>query len=87
MDSIFVVRFQDGTSKMLGLVELMVFTYNLIALAHQHNEVVRMVHALEPDAETHVKVSFQFSVSDIMRPEMVKLLLSKIAFADSASDN
>ena len=85
-DSIFVVRFQDGTSKMVGLVELMAFTYNLIVLAHEHQEVARMIQASRPTAETHVKVTFQFSESDIMRPEMVKTLLSKIAFAGSASD-
>ena len=85
-DSIFVVRFQDGTSKMLSLVELMVFTYNLIVLSHQHQKVVRIMEASQPKSETSVKVSFQFSVLDIMRPEMVKTLLSKLAFANSPSD-
>lgn len=85
-DSVFVVRFQDGTSKMLTLVELMVFTYNLIVLAHRHQEVARMIRAARPEGETSVKVSFEFSESEIMHPEMVKALMSKITFADSPSD-
>jgi hypothetical protein len=85
-DSIFVVRFQDGTSKMLSLVELMVLTYNLIVFSQQHQEVVRIMEASQPTAETHIKVSLRFSISDIMRPEMVKTLLSKIDFAESPSD-
>jgi len=85
-DSIFVVRFQDGTSKMLGLVELMVFIYNLILLKDQHDKVARMMSVSEAEPGTTVKVSLKFSERDIMRPEMVKALLSKITWADSASD-
>lgn len=85
-DSIFVVRFQDSTSKMLGLVELMAFTYHLIVLKHHHEEVARMIKASQPTVPTEVNVTFRFSESDVMRPEMVKTLLSKIDFADSPSD-
>jgi hypothetical protein len=85
-DSIFVVRFQDGTSKMLSFVELMVFTYNLIVLGHHQQEAARIIEASQPTGETHVDVSFRFSEFDIMRPEMVKALLSKIDFAESPSD-
>ncbi len=85
-DSIFVVRFQDGTSRMLSLVELMVFTYQLIVLEHQHQEATRIVRAVKPEVETRFTVSFEFSEAEIMRPEMVKTLMSKITFADSPSD-
>lgn len=86
-DSIFVVRFQDGVSKMLSLVELMAFTYNLIVLAHSQGEVARMLLASQSTGQVDVSVSFQFSESEVMRPEMVKTLLSKIDFSDSASDD
>ena len=86
-DSIFVVRFQDGTSKMLGLVELMVLTYNLILAKDQYDKVARMISVSEAEPGTTVKVSLRFSERDIMRPDMVRALLSKIAWADSASDD
>lgn len=85
-DSVFVVVFQDGTTKMLSFVELMVFTYNLIVLALQHAEVGKMVEAACPTGSREFQVSFQFSVPDIMRPEMVKVLLDKIEFSETASD-
>ena len=85
-DSIFVVVFQDGTTKMLSFVELMVFTYNLIVLAHKQAEVGKMMAAVRPTDSQKVQVSFQFSLSDIMRPELVKTLLSKIDFAKLPSD-
>ncbi len=84
-DSVFVVAFQDGTSRMMSLVELMVFTYNLIVLAYHGTEVARMMEAVPP-AERHVSVSLRFSIDQIMRPEMVQMLLSKIAFSKEPSD-
>jgi hypothetical protein len=85
-DTVFVIVFQDGTTKMLSFVELMVFTYNLIVCALQQAEVSRMMAAACPTGSRKIKVSLQFSVTDIMRPEMVKTLLSKIDFAKSPSD-
>jgi hypothetical protein len=85
-DSVFVVVFQDGTSRMMSLVELMVFTYNLIVLQSQYIEVSQMMHAV-PSAEREINVSFQFSIIDIMRPEMVKALLGKIDFSDVPTDD
>jgi hypothetical protein len=85
-DSVFVVVFQDGTTKMFSFVELMVFTYNVIVFALKQAEVGKMMAAVCPTDSLKVKVSFSFSVPDIMRPEMVKTLLSKIDFAKSPSD-
>jgi hypothetical protein len=84
-DSAFVVVFQDGTAQLLSLVELMVFTYNLIVLQWQYYEVSKMVQAVPP-GDRDFNVSFEFSVDDIMRPEMVKTLLRKITFSDVPSD-
>jgi len=33
-----------------------------------------------------ISVSLRFAMNDLMRPEMVKLLLSKVSFSDVASD-
>jgi hypothetical protein len=85
-DSIFSVVFQDGTSQMLTLPELMAFTFNLIVLAHEFQQVEKMVSAAEPTSTTNVKVSFQFAMQQIMTPETVKVLLAKVEFSDTPSD-
>ena len=46
-----------------------------------------MVEAARPSGDRTFNVSFRFSMKDIMRPEMVKALLHKIAFSDVASDD
>ena len=84
-DSVFVVVFQDGTTKLLSLVELMVFTYNLIVLQMQAHEVNEMLRTAPP-AETRIQVQFALNLAEIMRPETVKVLLSKIEFSPVASD-
>jgi hypothetical protein len=81
-NEIFEVVFQDGTAAMLSLPALMVFTYHLIMLKHAVGEIIATAQG--PVTGT---VTSKFSVDyDIMRPEMVKSLLSKIEFAESASD-
>jgi hypothetical protein len=87
-DSVFVVVFQDGTSRMLSLVELMVFTYHLLMIKAQALEVTAMLrNAPQHDGETQIKVKFNFKIEDVMRPEMVKFLLGKIEFSRVASDD
>jgi hypothetical protein len=86
-DSVFSVVFQDGTTKMMTLVELVVFTYNLIMLKISYDEASRMVRAIEPQGNLTVQISETFSIENLMRPEMVKALLSKIEFAKTASDD
>lgn len=85
-DSVFSVVFQDGTAKMLSLPELMAFTFNLIVFAQQAAELNAMVQAAKPQGEREFQVSFQFAMQEIMRPEMVKVLLDKIDFAETPSD-
>ncbi len=70
---------------MMTLPELMVLTYNLIMYAHQEAEVVRMMQAGQAPPTT-ISVTFRMSVDDIMRTEMVKLLLTKLEFEKTASD-
>jgi len=83
--SVFLVAFQDGTTKKMSFIELMVFTFNLIVLAQQQHDVTRMMLAV-PEAPRDIEVSVRFSIDEIMRPEMVRLLLSKISFSNVASD-
>jgi hypothetical protein len=85
-DSVFSVVFQDGTAKMLTLPELMAFVFNLITFAVQTAELNKMVQAANPNGPREYHVSFQFSMQQIMTPEMVKVLLSKITFSDTPSD-
>lgn len=86
-DSIFVVAFQDGTTRMMSLVELMVFTYNLVILAVEHQQIAKMMAAAPPPGgEAVVSTSFQMRLDDVMRPETVKALLSKIKFSNDPSD-
>lgn len=82
---VFVVVFQDGTHKMLTLLELVVFVYLLCDLAIQMQMVSRMAHAAGlPSA--NITTNLKFAPSELMRPEMVKLLLSKVTFSEVASD-
>lgn len=85
-DSVFSVVFQDGTAKMLSLPELMALVYNLIVVAQQSAELNAMLHAAQPTGPREFRVSFQFAMCEIMRPAMVKVLLSKITFAETPSD-
>lgn len=87
-DSAFMIVFQDGTAKLLSFVELMVFTYNLIVLAQQSREIDQMMRSFSGGAggPVGIKVNFDFSVDQIMRPETVRVLLDKIEFSDVPTD-
>lgn len=85
-DSVFVVAFQDGTARMMSLVELMVFTYNLLMLAYRSMEVAQMMQALPSPVPREVSVRFTMSIEEVMRPAMVKALLEKIEFSKEPSD-
>src|SRR5262249_16012259 len=85
-DSVFVIVFQDGTTRMLTLAELMVFTYDLVFLATQMNDLEKMFRT-PPPADTKININTSVNVTQIMRPEMVKCLLTKLAFSEVASDD
>lgn len=85
-DSVFLVAFQDGTSTMMSLPELMYFVYNLILVASEYEKLSRMVQAMEPKHDMDIKVSFEIVIRDLMRKETVKALLQKIEFSDTSSD-
>ena len=84
-DSPFMVVFQDGTSRLMSLVELVVFTYNLITLKAEHIRVAKMMEAAPQNACT-IEINFKFTMEQLMRPEFVKALLEKIEFSKLASD-
>jgi hypothetical protein len=85
-ESVFTAVFQNGTVKLLSFPELIAFTYNLIVLAHEWQQLEKMVAAAKPDHPTEFNLSFKFSMRDLMTTETVKALLSKIDFSNTPSD-
>ena len=87
-DSVFYIVFQDGTGQLLTLTELMFFTSQLIFIQAQMRDIAKMMEAVSPQTgEANIKVRTDVSIDEIMRPEMVKVLLSKLAFSKTASDD
>ena len=80
-NDVFELVYQDGTYAMLSFPALMVFMYQHILL---QAAVADTVSSINRPAEVTVKS--EFTVDQIMQLEMVKLLLSKIAFSGSPSD-
>jgi hypothetical protein len=76
-NSIFEIVFQDGIARILSLPELMAFILNLIVFVQQTAELDTMVRAAKPEGAREFRIHFQFSMQQIMQPEMVKALLSK----------
>ena len=85
-DSVFSIVFQDGTAKMLSFPEMMAFVFNLISMTQQHAQISAMITAAAPPVPTTFRVTMGFTMEQIMQPEMVKTLLSKITFSNVASD-
>ncbi|MFO0885113.1 MAG: hypothetical protein U0894_13145 [Pirellulales bacterium] len=85
-DSIFVVVFQDGVTKMLSLPQLMAFIYQLIVLSYEHRRLEKMFSAAESSVPAKISLKFQFSMQEIMTPEIVKVLLGKIEFSETPGD-
>ncbi len=84
----FRVVFQDGTHHDLALVELLVFIHQLIVIKVEHDTIVRMAMAAgETDAKLEFNVKFELVPSHLLRPEMAKVLLSKVTFAETPSDS
>jgi len=84
-DSIFSVVFQDGTSAMIGLPQLMMLVHQLIMLQHHMSQMTKSFEVLDQKPDS-VQLSVSFTEKHLMSPEMVKLLLSKIEFSKSPSD-
>lgn len=85
-ESVFTAVFQDGTVKLLSLPELIAFTYNLIVLAHEWQQLEKIFAATRPDHPTEFNMSFKFSMRDLMTTETVKALLAKVDFSNTPSD-
>ena len=62
------------------------FEINQIDLKFQMEEILRMVSSASTPPAT-IQLKLRFAVSDLMRPEMVKLLLDKVTFSDVSSDS
>ena len=78
-DSVFSVVFQDGTSRMLAFHELIVFCYQLIVLSTHMQELNSMVAAVPSDRPRRFGLNLQFSIDQLMQPEIVKVLLSSMS--------
>ena len=85
-DSVFSVVFQDGTAKMLSLPGLMAFAFNLLVLKHEIEQMAKMLAAVQPTGPIDGNLTFTFAMKEIMTPETVKALLTKITFSEAASD-
>lgn len=84
-DSIFSVVFQDGESEMMSFPELMVFVYQLVATQAELMNFQKAAAVMD-HKPNDVSVTLQFTVDQIMHPELVKTLLSKIEFSSDPSD-
>jgi hypothetical protein len=89
-DSVFVVVFQDGTTRMLTLPEFVVFLHELISLKLHIDDVTAMLQnrpasQVQP-ASVEVEIKGNINLRDIMRPEMVKSLLKTVDFSNVPSD-
>lgn len=83
-DSVFSVVFQDGQSEMLTLPELLVFVWQVINLTIQAEHINKKFSSVETGF--NVDVELRLNVNDIMKPEMAKVLLSKVDFSPTPSD-
>jgi len=79
-DAQFKIVFQDGSRHVLTFHELLLFAHQLIFLAVQMNDIAEKLDkgGLGP-AEVHIQTSI--APNEIMRPELAKVLISKIEFS------
>jgi len=79
-DKHFKVVFQEGSAEVLSLPELVCFIYELIFLQVETRDVV---HKLDKGGfgPTQIELTLEISVPELMRPEVVKAILSKVEFS------
>ena len=82
----FVTKFKDGTSVRLSLLELMVVTHQLIFAARQVRDFAQTL-SQAGGSPALLQLNTNIDVHGIMKPEMVKVLLSKIEFSNTASED
>jgi hypothetical protein len=80
----FKVVFQDGTSEVLSLAELMVFVYQVVFLAVQMRDIAEKL-GKGGFGEVKVEIETVISIPDIMQPNVVKALLQKVEFSRTPS--
>jgi len=81
----FKVVFQDGTTELLGLAEFVFFTYQLIFLQVQMADIEKKLQKGD-FGPAEVQLTFQVSIPELMRPELVKAVLSKVDFSSVPVD-
>ena len=76
----FKVVFQDGTAEVLGLAEFVFFMYQLIFLQVQMADIGEKLHK-GGFGPAEVRLKFSVSIPELIRPEVVKAVLSKVDFS------
>ena len=84
-NEVFLVVFQDGDTELLTLAELMVFVHEIIVLSLHAAKAQRMVETM-PDQPMELEVKSVLDINEIMKPEIVKVLLGKIEFSQVSAD-
>lgn len=85
-DARFRVEFEDGASEVLTMPELMVFTHQQIFLKLQMDEFLQQLDKSGVQQSVQASLNTTFNVEQIMHPELVKVLFSKIGFESTASE-
>jgi hypothetical protein len=82
----FKVVFQDGTVQVLNLTEFVFFTYELIFLDVQARDIAEKL-GKGGFGPTEIQIQLEISIPELMRPELVKAVLSKVEFSSLAAEN
>lgn len=86
-DARFRVEFEDGASEVLTMPELMVFTHQQIFLKLQMDEFLQQLDKSGVQQSVQASLNTTFNVEQIMHPELVKVLFSKIGFESTVCDD
>jgi hypothetical protein len=85
-DARFRVEFEDGASEVLTMPELMVFTHQQIVIKLQMDEFLQQLDKSGVQQTVQASLNTTFAVEQIMHPELVKVLFSKIGFEATSCD-
>jgi hypothetical protein len=83
--TIFVIKWPDDSIDRVSFEELMVMTSEMIRLALSLREFQEQAKDLK-NAEVHLKLNTMISPAAILKPDVVRVLLSKIEFSAIAAE-
>ncbi|HET6441641.1 MAG TPA: hypothetical protein VFH53_04625 [Phycisphaerae bacterium] len=85
-DERFKVVFQDGTAEVVTLPELVFFAHQLIMVDVQARDVAEKLKK-GGFGPTEIQISFTVSIQELMQPEVMKTVLSKVEFSSVACED